>query len=140
MKNLYLDTNVLVDFLLARQPFSTDAAALVQFAADGRITLFASTLSFATCYYLTRKKYSHEQVKEALRKLSDVVTVLDTPAAALTHALASDFKDFEDAIQYFSAQASATGLDAIITRDVAGFELSTLPVLEPAYARALLSA
>ncbi|UOQ55259.1 PIN domain-containing protein [Hymenobacter cellulosivorans] len=133
MKHWFLDTNVLIDFLLGRLPFALDAAALLELARRQQLQLYAASLSFATAYYITRKTKTHEQTLAALSKLTRLVQVVSVDATTVQQALAAGFPDFEDALQYFAATA-APAITAIITRDPQGFRDATVLVLTPAEA------
>ena len=75
MKNLFLDTNVIIDTLADRRPFSKAGAKLFDYAEKGKINLFISALSYANIYYLIRKTCSH---KEMLMTLKDLETLIET--------------------------------------------------------------
>ena len=138
MKHWFLDTNIIVDFLLGRQPFALDAAALMEAARRQQAQLYVASLSYATAYYLMRKTRPHKQATAVLIELEQLVQVVSVDARAVQQALTAGFPDFEDALQYFAAAAIPT-IDAIITRDPKGFRAGTLPVLAPAEAVARLA-
>ena len=114
---IFLDTNVMVDFCAEREPFYSDAAAIIEMGYDGKITPIASSLTFVNIAYVLRKVKPRELVSPIDRQV-------------ISFASASRTRDFEDAVQYFSAlQANA---DLIITRDAKGFADFDLPVMTPA--------
>jgi len=57
MRHLFVDTNVLIDYLSGREPFADDAAALFQMAFNGQVVLYAASISFSNCYYIISKRY-----------------------------------------------------------------------------------
>jgi predicted nucleic acid-binding protein len=130
MKQWFLDTNVLIDFLLNRPPFALDAATLLELARRQQLQLYTSSLSFATAYYLVRKTRPHDQTLAALVTLTQLIQVAAVDAATVQQALQAGFPDFEDALQYFAAKA-VPAITAIITRDPKGFRSGALPVLTP---------
>ena len=128
--NVFLDTNVLVDFCAEREPFYEDAAAIIEMGYNKRTNIIASSLTFVNIAYVLRKVKSRELVKQKLGQLMGICVVSPIDRQVITQALSSRTKDFEDAVQYFSAmQAEA---DLIVTRDTKGFEEASLPVMTPA--------
>ena len=130
MKHFLLDTNVVIDFLIDRRPFSLLAAKLFDYSEKGKIKLYITAVSYNNTYYVVRKLTSHKETINILKDLEKLAETVDTTREAIKHSLDSEFKDFEDAIQYFSAKTNKK-LDAIITRNVSDFKLSKLPILTP---------
>ena len=130
MNKVFLDTNVVVDFLCEREGFYLPAAKIIVKGYQKEVELYCSSLTFATANYLMeRGKISSLEIN---RKLSDFLTVCQpTPIdrEIILDALASSFEDFEDALQYFSAKRN--GIDYIVTRDKKGFDKSEIPTILP---------
>ena len=130
MKCFFLDTNIVIDVLIDRQPFSKYGQQLFDLGYKEEIKLFISSLSYATIYYYIKKSCSsHEKTIAILKELEQFIDTTDVTKATVHIALNSDFKDFEDAIQYYSAQSKK--IDAIITRNPKDFKKSKLLVLSP---------
>jgi predicted nucleic acid-binding protein len=127
---IFLDTDVALDHLADRQPFSEYAHRLFALAETGEIALCLSALCFSNLYYILRKQKGRDEAIDLLRKLKQLVRVSAVAEAEIAFALASSFKDFEDATQYFAAKADA-GVSAIITRNKLDYARSELPVLSP---------
>jgi predicted nucleic acid-binding protein len=125
-----LDTNVILDFLLDREPFSEAAAAVWQASEDGLIEAYVSAITPVNVYYITRRLHDVAKAHYVVAGLLTACQVCPRDATILQQALELPFRDYEDAVQH--ASASASGLDAIVTRDVAGYSAATLPVLSPA--------
>ncbi|MBX7201676.1 MAG: PIN domain-containing protein [Bacteroidia bacterium] len=121
---------MVIDFLIDRRPFSLLAAKLFSYSEKGKVKLYIGAVSYNNIYYVLKKHSSHKATINVLRELESFTETIDTTKSAIQKALASDFKDFEDAIQYYTA-ISNNKLDAIITRNIADFKLSTLPVFSP---------
>lgn len=138
MKHFVLDTNVIIDFLTDRKPFSTESAKLFSLAEKGKLKLYVTAVSFNNLYNVLKKILSHKETMQVLRELSDLMHTIDTPKEAATLALKSDFKDFEDAIQKFSA-LSFSKVDAFITRNVKDYKSSDLLIMTPQQAIAFLA-
>ncbi len=122
-----IDTNIVLDFLLQREPFFQDADLLFQAIAteqvDGHIT--ATTLT--DIFYIARRHTrSIEQARQAVSETLNVMTICPVDRAILESALSSNLADFEDAVQIFSAVAQK--LDGIVTRDRQGFTNSPISV------------
>ena len=127
----FVDTNVLIDFLADRKPFSESATIIFDLAVKKKVKLFISAISYNNLYYLMqRENKSHKKTIALFALLSEDCSILDTTKAILQNAMQADFKDFEDAIQYYSAK-SHNGIHAIITRNPKHFPLKDISILSP---------
>ena len=131
MDKLFLDTNVIVDFLCERtDDFYLPAARLMVMSYNKEIELFCSTLTLATAsYFMEKSKIDHAEI---FHKISDMISICDLvniDRDVVEKALSSEFTDFEDALQYFSAKNF--GADIIITRNKKDFRNAQLPVYTP---------
>ena len=124
---VFLDTNIILDLLGKRDEFYEPIAKLATLAEKKTITFFASPISFATVHYFLSKYENQKTATEKLRKFKIICTVAHTDEPAVEKALNSDFNDFEDALQYFSALNSECNI--ILTRDPKGFKRSELPAM-----------
>ncbi len=127
MKKLLVDTNIIIDLLAQREKFYESAAKLFSLADQEKVELYVSSFSFANTHYILNRELVESKVREILRKLKVLVKVISFDSKVLDMALNSDFKDFEDAIQYYSAIES--DIDIIITRNLKDFKKSELPVM-----------
>ncbi|WP_259071163.1 type II toxin-antitoxin system VapC family toxin [Mucilaginibacter sp. X4EP1] len=130
MKNLFVDTNILMDLIADRQPFSKFAIELFELAEKKRIKLYTSSHSYATTHYLLKKYLSEKELREILLSLLDFVTIIPIDFAVIKKSLLSQHKDFEDAIQIFAANTITT-LDFIVTRNLKDFKDTGITVLPP---------
>jgi predicted nucleic acid-binding protein len=130
MTDLFIDTDVIIDFLIDRKPHSREAAIIFTLIEQKKIKGYASSLTFSNLYYILRKIESHTKVKSKLESLSQIIGILKVEERTIKGALASDFPDFEDSIQYFSALESKK-IDVIITRNTRDYKKSDLPVMTP---------
>jgi predicted nucleic acid-binding protein len=130
MENVFIDTDVIVDFLTDRKPFSLESAKIFSLIDQKKIKGCVSSLSFSNLYYVLRKVGTHKKVISSLQELSDMVDILKVDSDIVKSALNSDFKDFEDSIQYFAAQEHKK-VDCIITRNIKDYKDSSLPVMTP---------
>ena len=130
MDKVLIDTDVILDFLFDRKPFSEDAAQILSWCENGKIQAFVTSIMLSNIYYLLRKTAKHEKVIENLKMLLNIVDVITTNKDAVLDALHSEFKDFEDALQNFSAQ-NHDEIKVIITRNIKDYKGSNLAIMEP---------
>jgi predicted nucleic acid-binding protein len=130
MTNLFIDTDVIIDFLTDRKPFSREAAIIFTLIEQNKLRGYVSSLTFSNLYYVLRKFGSHKSVISKLESLSKIVGILKVEGQTIKNALASEFNDFEDSIQYFSA-VDYKRIDIIITRNTKDFRNSDIPVMTP---------
>jgi predicted nucleic acid-binding protein len=130
MGTVFIDTDVIVDFLTDRKPFSLESAKIFSLAEQKKIKGCVSSLAFSNLYYVLRKFGTHKKVINSLQELSELVDVLKVDSDIVKSALTSDFKDLEDSIQYFTA-LEYKRIDCIITRNIKDFKDSSLPVMTP---------
>lgn len=129
MRKVFLDTNVLIDFLGKREPFAQDIYQVFEQRSKLGLELCVSTLSFTTIYYVLHKSCAHDQLLELLDGLCSIVSVLPVDKEIILAALRSDFSDFEDAVQYYTALKG--GAEVILTRNVKDYAKSEIKVLTP---------
>jgi predicted nucleic acid-binding protein len=127
MKNIFLDTNIVLDLLAFRMPFYTDVAKLFSLADKKKIKLSISALCLADAHYILLKQNPNLEVRNILRKFKVLVNVLPLDDKITDLALNSEFRDFEDAIQYYTAIENDQ--DLIITRNHPDFKESKLPIM-----------
>jgi predicted nucleic acid-binding protein len=131
MKKLFVDTNIVIDLFAKREPFYAEAAALFSLADSKRIYLSVSALTFANANYILLKSKSPGEAKLILRKLKLIVKVVSLDEKIVGLSLNdNDFKDYEDALQYYSAQGNED--DLIITRNLKDFKKAKLPIMTAA--------
>src|SRR5882672_5892798 len=111
---IFLDTDVALDHLADRQPFAEYAHRIFALAETGELTVCVSSLSFSNLYYLLRKLKGHDEALVLLGKMKQLVRVAATGESEIQSALASSFKDFEDAIQHYAAKSEG-GVTTILT-------------------------
>ncbi len=128
--NVFLDTNVLLDFLAKREPWDIEASEIFSAAPVNNFTLFTSSISISNCLFLLRVRHSMTQGHILLYNFLENIEILASTKNVFSKAFSSDFSDKEDAIQYFSAKEHGS-IDYIITRDKKGFAKSEIPVLTP---------
>ena len=127
---VFLDTNVLVDYLNKREPFFADAAQVIDVCGSNGIIGIVSSLSVINAAYIMRKAYTKQSLLLKISWMTNRFEVAPINREGIQEAISSHPSDFEDAVQYFSALQA--GADLIITRDADGFKAFDLPVMTPA--------
>ncbi len=124
-----VDTNVVLDVLLKRQPFAQDAAEVFALVETSAIKGFLCATTVTTLDYLLRQTLTSVKARQALKKLLDLFEIAPVNRPVLEQALASKISDFEDAVLEQSGLVAA--VDVITTRNIKDFQKSSLPVLDP---------
>lgn len=127
MEKLFVDTNIVMDLLQKREEFYQEAQELFTLSDKRKVLLFISSLTIANTHFLLSRHYSSAEARKILSKFKVLVNVLPMDDKIIELALSSDFKDFEDAIQYYTALENNT--DMIITRNKKDFKNQNIPVL-----------
>lgn len=130
MKYYFLDTDVLLDWLLARDPFFEDAREIIRQAEDGQWNIGTSGMSIGTITYLLQRTFRGDEVKKKLRAMLSVLEVLPSPKNIFVQTLSSSFTDLEDGYQYFTA-IHAKDIDAIVTRNKTDYRHSVISIVLP---------
>jgi len=130
MTRYFLDTNILLDFLGNRQPFGKYALEIFNKSRLKEWQLWTSDNSILTSYYIISKEIGEAESRIKIGRLINYLEIQPTQKAQILQALNSDFKDLEDAVQYFCA-SSISKLEGIITRNKKDFKSSQIPFFEP---------
>lgn len=130
MKNIFLDTNIIVDLIADRPPFSKYAIELFSLAENNKIKLYTSSHSLATTHYLLKKYIEEKELRVILHNLLEFITIIPVDLDVLRKSLNSNHKDFEDAVQIYCA-STINGMEYIVTRNIKDFKNSEIPALLP---------
>lgn len=125
-----LDTDVVLDLVLAREPFAQVSAQLFKLHEQRKIDAYIAAITPINVFYITRKIKSAQAARQAVELLLSSLAVCPLSHRVLDEAYKLPFADYEDAVQH--ASATAHGLDTIITRDINDYKNATLPVFSPA--------
>ena len=129
MKKIFLDSDILLDFLLNREPFIDDITEILEASLSSGITLCVSPITIANINYIIGKLENQRKANTQRKKLLKIVYVEDVGQSIINTASNSKFKDFEDAIQNYCAEES--GHQIIITRNTKDYKESDLSILTP---------
>ncbi|MBI2192903.1 MAG: PIN domain-containing protein [Planctomycetes bacterium] len=134
---VFFDTNVVLDVLFDRKPFSDAAAELFCKVENKQITGYLGSTAITTIHYLARKSKSSKDAEADIRKLLLLFEVAPISKPVLLAALELPFQDYEDAVLHEAAVTVRS--EGIVTRNRADFRQSKLPVYSPAELVALLN-
>ena len=130
MKKIFIDTNILLDVAMHRNDFLKQSAAVWADCETRKVQGFVSAISLNNMHYVLKKHIDPATALEDVRLVLHIFTVVPLDESILRLAVDLPHKDFEDAIQTFSAvQAKA---DCIVTRDRQHFSSNYMPVISPA--------
>ena len=128
MKKVFVDTNVLIDLLADRKPFSKFAIEIFAKAERKKVKLYTSSHTFATTHYLLKKYLNDAELRAVLYSLLTYVSLVAINTDIIKKALKSKYKDFEDAIQIIAAN-TIPQLDYITTRNLKDYKDAGIVVL-----------
>ncbi|SMP03948.1 Predicted nucleic acid-binding protein, contains PIN domain [Desulfurobacterium pacificum] len=123
------DTNIILDVLLERQPFSELASKLLSKVEEGEVSGLVCATTITTIYYLASKAFDRKKANECIELLLNLFEVASVNRIVIESAKKLNFKDFEDAVIYASALHS--GCNCVVTRNVGDFTASEIPVFSP---------
>ncbi|AZI54040.1 PIN domain-containing protein [Epilithonimonas vandammei] len=127
MKKIFLDTNIILDFLGEREGFYEASAKIMTLADKKKIQVYTSPSSISNVFYVLAKYENSKIALEKIRKFKLLCSMSVMDDEVVEKAIHSNFKDFEDAMQYFSALASNCNI--IITRNEKDFKNAMIPVM-----------
>lgn len=130
MDKVLIDTDVLMDFFFERKPFAKYSTELINLCAEKKVDGFTTPVIISNVYYLLRKTAKHNIIVEKLKQLLTIIKIVNIGENVVMDALNSDIKDFEDALQNFSAVENGE-IKIILTRNLKDFKKSELAILTP---------
>ncbi len=127
---MLIDTNIIMDVLVGRQPFYEQSRYVMQLCGEGVIQGCLAAHTITNLFYILRKYYSNDECREILLSLFDIFHVEQVDSDKLRAALENKaFRDFEDCLQ---VECGLSGkAEYIVTRDRTDFKMSQLPCLTP---------
>jgi predicted nucleic acid-binding protein len=129
MMRILLDTNVVLDFVLARQPFFVEADEIFIKLQNGEFEAFVSAITPINVFYTTRKEKNKAIAFSAIEELLKIVHITGSNRQIFQNALSNNFTDYEDAVQHECALAE--NLDAIVTRNTKDYKNASVKVYSP---------
>ena len=129
MLRVLLDTNVVLDLTLRREPWLTEARAMWDVRDTRQIICYVPASTLTDLYYISRKKVGNAQARETLRYCLANFEICTVNRLVIEHALSLPGNDVEDNVIISCALAEA--LDLIVTRNVSDFSHSPIQAVEP---------
>lgn len=127
---ILVDTNIILDVLLKREPHNRAAQVIMTKCAEREITGYLAAHSILNIFYVLRKEYSQAERRKFIRNLCEIFRISDLNAEKIMLAIDNEqFSDFEDCLQEECAVAET--VDYIVTRNPADFKQSRVKVVEP---------
>ena len=128
-KCIFVDSDVLIDVFAKRMPFYSDSSDFLTYAEEKKFQAYTSPLILANVYYVLKKFGGKMLALSTIRKTRTFINIVDINQSIIDKAINSDFSDFEDAIQSYSAENAV--MDIIVTRNIDHYKNSKLSVLLP---------
>jgi Predicted nucleic acid-binding protein, contains PIN domain len=119
MDKIYVDCNILLDWLIDREPFSIYASRLITLIENKKIKGYISPLTLSNTYYILASSYNKKLAYEFIEDCARIFTILDVTDHIVRQAISKKHKDFEDDLHYFTAKMN--GISKIITRNKKDF-------------------
>ena len=131
MMNVFLDTNIIIDYMAKRDEYYHDAAVIMTLGFHRKIKIFVASMSFATASYILERHYHNNSgiVKSVIRSFCGLCNITTVDSRTIFDALDSSFDDFEDGMQNSAAERCRA--DVIITRNTKDFSASSIECLQP---------
>lgn len=129
MKSALCDINFFLDIFLKREQSYFPSAEIFKMIEEKKLKGYICALSFPTIYYLLSKELNREKSIKILEKVRIAFHVAAVDERVIDLSLTSNFRDFEDAVQYYSAVLAKAG--CLITRNKCDYKVDKLPVLTP---------
>lgn len=126
--SLWLDSDVILDWLAARHPWDAAATEIIERAVVGEWVLWFSPLTLANVHYIYRKHAGADKAIAAIQTLTNTGAIATMDSAQVMQAISSSHSDFEDEMQIACATA-VPGLTAIITRNLSDYSHSPVPAM-----------
>lgn len=127
--SVLIDTNVVLDLLLARSPFAEDANAIFLRIEDGHLQACLCATTIATIDYFVASQLGQAAAREHIARLLQTFEIAQVNRAVLHAAVNSKLKDFEDAV--LAESGKAIGAQTLITRNGKDFKACGLQVYSP---------
>ena len=128
MKRVYVDCNILIDWLLEREPYSLYAAKLIELTETGQIESFVSAVTLAITHYIIKRALNQKVADEFLKDALLLFRFCDISSDTITKAINNKYRDFEDDLHYQTAIDQS--IDYLITRNKKHFRQDGIEILD----------
>lgn len=130
VSSFFVDSDVILDVMLEREPFMANSKNIFELVASGELEVFCSSIIVTNVFYLVKKQFDSNRAYLSIDQLMSYFKVLPVGELEIRNSIASGFTDFEDGIQHQVALQNPT-IKAIVTRNTKDYRLSILPVITP---------
>lgn len=127
MERIFVDTDICLDLLSGRKPFNSFAEQLFSLSDKREIEICVSALSFSTIDYILHAHCAVKYPRQLIAKVKTLVTTLPVKSKTIDLGIASDFNDFEDAVQYNTAIENE--ITVLITRNIKDYKTAQIKVI-----------
>jgi predicted nucleic acid-binding protein len=126
MNEIFIDSDIILDLLLKRDPFFSTAANLFSNIEEGTVKAYTSPIVITNIYYISAKLRNKRIALESIKKILSLLNIASVDEKTILLAAASEFSDFEDAIQYYAAKSQ--GIHYFITRNKSHYRIADITV------------
>jgi len=124
---IFIDSDIILDFLLDRKPFSDDAEVLFNHFEKNKLTAYSTSVVFSNVFYILNDINKKKDAVKTLNSLNRIIKILPTTNNAMIKAFTCKLRDFEDSIQYETCKEN--NVDIILTRNSRDFKRGDIKVL-----------
>ncbi|MCW7490963.1 type II toxin-antitoxin system VapC family toxin [Leptospira meyeri] len=129
IQNVYLDSDVIIDYLYAREPFFQESVQLISLIENKKIKGSISSLIIWNIFYILAKYTNEKSARELIKEFKTIIEIIPIDEKIIDLGLNSSIKDFEDSIQYFAAKSKK--IKYIITRNKKDYPTGEIKPLSP---------
>ncbi|EMJ90244.1 type II toxin-antitoxin system VapC family toxin [Leptospira meyeri] len=129
IQNVYLDSDVIIDYLYAREPFFQESVQLISLIENKKIKGSISSLIIWNIFYILAKYTNEKSARELIKEFKTIIEIIPIDERIIDLGLNSSIKDFEDSIQYFAAKSKK--IKYIITRNKKDYPTGEIKPLSP---------
>jgi predicted nucleic acid-binding protein len=129
MNKIFIDADIILDLLLRREPYFPATAKLFSLIEDREVQAFTTPVILANIYYISSKIVNKKSALDYIRKLLSIIKIASIDEKTMLLAASSEFKDFEDSIQYYAAKNESVAF--FLTRNKADYKVTDITICTP---------
>lgn len=130
MVSCFIDSDIILDHILDREPFSKDTGKILSLAENRKIKLFTSAIVLSNVFFLIRKSFGNKRSIQLIDQLLELIDVIPVGKREVISAIKGGFLDFEDGLQNAAAE-NKNIITTILTRNIKDYKQSNLSVVPP---------
>ena len=128
MRRVYIDCNILLDWLLRREPYSFYATQLISLTEKKEIESYVSPLTLANAHYIIKKMLNEKVADQFTKDSLSLFRIADITADIVQKAISNKYHDFEDDLHYFTAVNNS--IEFLITRNIKDFRQEKIKIMD----------